>query len=234
MQCWEWISEPLRALWEKLGSFVPQLALSLAIVAVGLLAAWLLKKAIHSLLRAMNFDRLASRLGLATAVERVGSFRSPSFLVTQLVQWVVVLVAFLLGLVMLDTTITRNLVSRLLDTLPNLLVAAFILLLGAIISRFLARGVLLACVNVGMRSASVIAGLVRFLVMALAVVAALELLGIGRMTVLVAFGIVFGGVVVALALAFGLGGRDLARDLLEGQLRERRKEGREEEGVHHL
>lgn len=234
MQFWKSVSEPLRALLEKLGSFLPQLALSLGIVAVGLVVAWLLQKAVHGLLRALSFDRLAARLGLATAVERVGGFRSPSFLAAQLVQWVVVLVAFLLGLVALDTTVTRNLVSRFLGYLPNLLVAAFILLLGAIISRFLARGVLLACVNVGMRGASVIAGLVRFLVMALVVVAALELLGIGRLTVLVAFGVVFGGVVLALAIAFGLGGRDMARDLLEGQLRERRKEGREKEGVHHL
>ena len=58
--------------------------------------------------------------------------------------------------------------------------------------------------------------------------------GIGRATVLLAFSIVFGGVVLALAIAFGLGGRDLARDLLEGQLRKRKAEDTESEGIHHL
>jgi hypothetical protein len=234
MQFWQKLTEPLVTFWEQLRALLPQLVLSLAIVVVGLLVGWVLGEVVHRLLRVLRFDRLARRLGLATAVERVGGFRSPSLLAAQLVRWFVIFVALLIGLSALDTSVSRNLVGRFLGYLPNLLVAAFILLLGAIISRFLARGVLLACVNAGMRGASVAAGLVRFLVMALAAVAALEHLGLGRTTVLVAFGIVFGGVVLALAVAFGLGGRDLARDLLEGQLRERRKEEREKEGVQHL
>ncbi|MCH6554877.1 MAG: hypothetical protein IH793_12075, partial [Acidobacteria bacterium] len=64
-------------------------------------------------------------------------------------------------------------------------------------------------------------------------VAALEHLGIGRTTVLVAFGAVFGGVVLALAMAFGLGGRDLARELLEGQLRKHMPKDQEDQ-VRHL
>jgi len=226
--------EPLRGLWEHLKTLGPNLALSLAIVVVGVVLAWLLREGTYRLLRAMRFDRLASRTGLATAMERVGGFRTPSYLAGQCVEWVVVAAALLVGLEALDTSVTDALVARVVGYLPNVLMAALILLLGGILSRFLARGVLLAGVNAGMRGAPLVAGLVRFFIMALAVVAALEQLGVGRMTVLVAFGIVFGGVVIALAVAFGLGGRDLAREVLEGQLRERRKGTREKEGVHHL
>lgn len=234
MNFWQQLVEPLRTFWEQLKIFLPHLVLSLAIVVIGLLVAWLAREVVHRVLRAAHFDTLASRMGLSTAMERVSSFRSPSAVAAQAVQWLIIIIALLIGLDSLDTSVTRGLVARFMGYLPQLLVAAFILLIGSIVSRFLARGVLLAAVNAGMRGAGLAAGLVRFLVMALATVAALEHLGIGRSTVLLAFAIVFGGVVMALSIAFGLGGRDLARSLLEGQLRKRGSDETEEEGVHHL
>ena len=226
--------EPLQDFWAELMLFLPHLILSLLIVGVGLALGIILREVVARGLRWAGFDQLASRLGISTAIERVGGFRAPSYIAGQLVQWLIVVAALLIGLSALDTAMTSNLVARLLAYLPHLLVAAFILLLGAIISRFLARAVLLAAVNARMPAASVLAGIVRFLIMALAAVAALEHLGIGRTTVLIAFGIVFGGIVLALAIAFGLGGRDLARELLERQLRKRGREEPEEEDVRHL
>lgn len=235
MEFWQTgILEPLREFWEQVKLFLPNLVLSLLLVVVGLVAAFLLREVVSRLLRALKFDRLATRLGLSTAMERVGGYRPPSVLAGQLTQWIVIVIALLWGLYILDTALTRGLVSRFTAYLPNLIVAAFILLLGAIISRFLSRGVLLAAVNAGMRGASLASGMVRFLVMGLATVAALEHLGIGRATLLLAFGIVFGGVVLALSIAFGLGGRDLARDLLEGQLRKRSEQQADSEEVRHL
>jgi hypothetical protein len=228
------IVDPLREFWQQVMLFLPHLVLSLMIVVLGLIVAWVLRELVSRGLRLAGFDRLAERHGVSTALERVAGYHSASHFVGQVVMWIVVLGALLAGLNALDTTLTSGLVARLVGYLPHLLIAGFILLLGSLISRFLARAVLLAAVNAQMRAASVLSGLVRFLVMALAAVAALEHLGIGQATVLVAFGIIFGGIVLALAIAFGLGGRDLARDLLEGQLRRRRREEEEEEGVRHL
>jgi hypothetical protein len=227
------IVEPLRNFWEQVTVFLPHLVLSLVIVALGVVVAWVLRELVSRGLHLAGFDRLAERMGVSAAIESVRGAQSPSKLAGQVVMWLVIVLALLVGLNALDTRITSDLVGRFVAYFPHLVVAAFILLLGSIISRFLARGVLLAAVNAQMRAASVLAGLVRFLVMSLAAVAALEELGIGRTTVMIAFGIVFGGIVLALAIAFGLGGRDLARDLLEGQLRRRRTED-EEEGVRHL
>ncbi len=226
--------EPLRLFWERFRLMMPNLLFALIILVAGVVLALLVRELVSRGLRLVKFDRLATRMGLAMALERVGGFHAPSRVVGQFMMWFVVVFAILGALYELDTDYTRTLVERFLFYLPNLIVGLFILLLGALISRFFARGVLLAAVNAGMRGARLMAGLVRFLVMALFAVAALEQIGIGRATVLLAFGIVFGGVVLALAIAFGLGGRDLARDLLEGQLRKRREEEIETEGVHHL
>jgi hypothetical protein len=226
--------EPLRNFWERLQLFLPHLLFSLLVVLVGVALALLLGAVVSRGLRLLKFDRLATRMGVSEALERVGGFRSPSYVAGQFVFWFVVVFALLGGLYELDTVYSRDLVGQFFGYVPRLVVAGFILLLGAIISRFLARATLLAAVNAGMRGARLAAGMVRFLVMALAAVVALEHLGIGRATVLLAFGVVFGGVVLALAIAFGLGGRDLARDVLEGQLRKPHEHGTEDEGVRHL
>ncbi len=227
------ILDPLGRFRDDVLSLLPDLLQSLVIVLIGLLVAWLLKEIIYRLLRLLTFDRLCARLGITTAVERVGAFRSPSYLAGQAVQWFIIVLALLTGLSALETEVSDKLLVQFLAYLPNLIVAGFILVLGAIASRFLGRAVLLAAVNAQMRAASLAAGTVRFLVMSLATVAALEHLGIGRTTVLVAFGAVFGGVVLALAMAFGLGGRDLARELLEGQLRKHMPKDQEDQ-IRHL
>jgi hypothetical protein len=121
----------------------------------------------------------------------------------------------------LNLQIAMNLVSGAFTYLPQLLIAAAILILGALIGGFVRRSVLIAAVNAGFPSARLLAGGVQTALMVLFVAMALEHLGLGRQVILVSFTIVFGGVVLALALAFGLAGRDLAREFLERMSRRR-------------
>jgi hypothetical protein len=102
--------------------------------------------------------------------------------------------------------------------LPPLFAAALILLVGWLVANFLSQGVLIAAVNARLPEARVLARGVYWSVLLFAVATALTHLGIGKEMVLVAFGITFGGVVFAVALAFGLGGRNLARHILERRL----------------
>ncbi len=190
-----------------------------ALVLLGLLVGWLAKEVVFRVLRALRFDRLCGRLGIVQEIERVGFVHSCSYLAGQIVQGLVILTAVLAGLNALGTPITRNLVERFFVYLPHFLAALAILLVGTLVSRFLGRSVLIASVNAGMPAARLLAGLTRFFIMVLTVVAALDEFGISRTTIIVTFAILFGGVVTAAAIAFGLGGRDLARDLLQSQFR---------------
>lgn len=233
-QLWQQgISQLLQRLWEQALSLLPSLVNAFVLILLGLVVGWVLKEIVYRLLRLLKFDRLCARLGVASVAERVGS-RSSSYFVGRLVQGVIIVVALLAGLNALSTELGTNLVTRFVLYLPQIVLAGIILLLGSLLSRFLSRSVLITAVNAKMRSAKWLAGLVRFLVMALAVVAALEQLGIGRTTLLVAFGVVFGGVVAALAMALGLGGKDLAREWLESQLRQRPGQEEETEGLRHV
>jgi hypothetical protein len=115
---------------------------------------------------------------------------------------------------------------------PRLLVALLVLALGFLVGNFVWRGTLLASVNAGLPGARLLSGTLRLLVIAIAVVMALEQLGLATAVVLTAFAIAFGAMMLGLAIAFGLGGRDAAKQLLDQHLRAQQE--RESDATRHL
>jgi hypothetical protein len=115
---------------------------------------------------------------------------------------------------------------------PRFLVALLVLALGFLIGNFVWRATLLASVNAGVPGARLLSGSLRLLVIAVAVVMALEQLRLATTVVLTAFAISFGALMLGLAIAFGLGGRDAARALLERQFRA--QEARDTDAARHL
>ena len=227
------VLQPLRELGEQAVASLSSLLGMIILILLGLAIGWLAKVAVHRALRALRFDNLCERLGVGLEVERLGLARSCSHLAGQFVQGVIVVTALLAGLNAMRTQWTQNLVERFFLFLPHLLAALVILVGGALVSRFLGRSVLIAAVNKRVPFARLLAGATRFFVMTLAVVASLDELGIGRTTIIVTFAIMFGGLVTALAIAFGLGARDLARDLLQTQFKPGPK-AESDDPIHHL
>jgi len=129
--------------------------------------------------------------------------------------WLVTVLFSVLSLSVMRIPVIDRLLERFLLYLPNIFVALIIMAIGYLFGNFLGRAVLIASVNAGFKFSALLGKAVRTVVMLFSFAMALEQLGIGRSTVIAAFTIVFGGAVLALALAFGLGGQDLARRLLE-------------------
>jgi hypothetical protein len=224
---------PLRELGQQAISSLSSLMGMLILILLGLVVGWLAKELIYRALRLLRFDRLCDRLGVGHEIERLGVARSCSYLAGQVVQGIIILTALLAGLNAMRSPWTQNLVERFFLYMPHLLAAFVILVLGVLVSRFLGRSALIAAVNRNMPSARLLASLTRIFIMALTVVAALDELGISRTTIIVTFAILFGGLVTAAAIAFGLGARDLARDLLQSQFRPRPK-AEAEDTLRHL
>jgi hypothetical protein len=134
----------------------------------------------------------------------------------------------LIGVSVLGVAGLQEQISRLFLLLPAIFVAILILFLGLVTANFLSRAVLLATVNAGYHSPKLLSWSVRILVWILAVSMALEEIEIARQTVVAAFSIVFGALMLAMAIAFGLGGRHLARRFLERLLGQKEKEKHEE------
>jgi hypothetical protein len=222
------ISKTLSGFGERLARFAPNLLAMLVILGVGVVAALILRVVVRVALKGVQFDRFAERVGFRVVLEKGGISTPPSNVVSVALAWAVFAVFVLLGIGALNLEIAMGLVSEAFAYLPQVLIAAAVLVLGALLSAFVRRSVLIAAVNAGLPSARLLAGGVHTALMILFSAIALEHLGVGRQIILASFVLVFGGVVLALALAFGLAGKDLAGKLLQDLSRPETSRGKQE------
>jgi hypothetical protein len=217
----ETIVQGLEQVYSKLGhmiaEFLPRLLVMLIIVAIGLLVALVLKYIVRAILVLIKLDRVSEEGG-ASQVLRMAHLPSMTKLVSRAIFWVTWLGFLLIGLSELGIAGLQEQIARLFRFLPEVFVAILILFLGVTIANFLSRAVLLAAVNAGHSSARILSWSLRFVIWSLAITMTLEELGLARQTVISAFSIVFGALMLGLAIAFGLGGQDLARRCLERYL----------------
>lgn len=211
--------DPFNRLADQSAHIVPILIMVLVTLIIGGFLAFVARWLTYRLLQLARFDRIVQRTGFSSMIERTGVFPTPSDLGARFVQALVWLFTILFALTAADTPASVGLVTSFVGYIPNLIAAGLVLLLGVVVSRMIARSALLAAVNAQWPAARLIAGGVRVLVMTLAIVIALDQLHIGSLPLLVAFAIVFAGIVFALAIAFGLGARDMARQWLEAKVR---------------
>jgi hypothetical protein len=226
---------PMRRLYEQLVLFIPKLFGMALLIFVGLFLAWLVYNLIRKSLVAVHFDRLCSQLGLTAVLEK-GNIRKPcSELLASGIYWLIFISFFMIGLRTLDEAVMSGVFSRFFGYLPNLVVAIFIFIVGFILSKFIARSVLIGAVNAQIHSAKFLSVGVNLLILIFTLSLVLEQLGIGKTTIVATFSILFGGVVFSLAIAFGLGGRHLAREFLERRLvRNSQREKEDENQFSHL
>jgi hypothetical protein len=211
--------------------FVPRLVAASIIFAGGFVVAAFARRIVQGLLTWLRFERLALRTG-ASEMLRVAGMPGADLVVAKIVFWIV-WVGFIVSAVdTLQFAPFQGLVEEFFRFVPRALAALLVLAAGFLVGNFVWRATLLASVNAGLPGARLLSGTLRVLVIAIGVVMALEQLGLATAVVLTAFAIAFGALMLGLAIAFGLGGRDAARQLLEQQLTAR--EGREADAAPHL
>lgn len=216
--------EPLKHFVVKVMSFLPNLLTSLVIIIAGLFIAWLLKTVVSKISGLLKLDVVSERIGVVQILHR-GGIREPlSGIISRVIYWMVLISFIIIALGALKMPAVENLLERFLLYLPNVIVAGIITLLGYLLGNFLGRAALIASVNAGLSFSGLIGKFVKFTVFILAASMALELLGIGRNTVLIAFAVIFGGVVLALSIAYGLGGRDAAKGHIEKMLSQKQED----------
>lgn len=197
-----------------IGVFLPRFLAMLMIVLVGLAVALIFRYLLRTLLRLTNLDRLSENAGAGRFL-RMATLPSMTELLSRSVFWVTWFGFLLIGVSVLEVAGMQEQISRLFQLLPALFVAILILFTGLLAANFLSRAVLLASVNADYPSPRMLSWSVRFVIWILAIAMAFEELGLARETVVAAFSIVFGAMMLGLAIAFGLGGRELARAYLE-------------------
>lgn len=208
--------------------YVPRLAVMLIIAFVGWVIAYVLKVLTRSMLRLTKFSRLSENAG-ATQLLHQAALPSSTELVSRFVFWVAWIGFVLVGVSVLGIAGLQEYISRFFLFLPRLFVALVILFFGFLAASFFSRAVLLAGVNANFRSSRLLSISVRVVISIFALSMVFEVLGVAEETVLIAFGTGFGALMLGLAIAFGMGGKDLAREFLERRLSVGKKEEKEDE-----
>ena len=214
-----------------IANFLPGFLALLLVLLIALLVAAIVRVALRRFLRSVDFDRRVERWGFG-ALADWSPGHSPSRLVVRLASWMVVLIGLLIGVSALDAALASRFTIRLLNYLPNVFAAILVLAGGVFLARFLARSVLISSVNMHIQSARLLSLGVKWLVLVLAAAMALDHLAIGGPIVRMSFAILFGGIVFALALAVGLGSKDIVSRSLDRQ--SVRHEDEHEEHFQHL
>ena len=187
--------------------FVPRLVAATIIFAAGFVVSLLARRAIRRLLAWLRFDRLSLRTG-ASEMLRLADMPTAEVLIAKVVFWMVWIGFIVSAVDTLHLRPVQGLVNEFFRFVPRFLVALLVLTLGFLVGNFLWRATLLASVNAGLPGARLLSGALRILVIAIGVVMALEQLGLATAVVLTAFAIMFGALMLGLAIAFGLGGRE--------------------------
>ncbi|TCJ16368.1 hypothetical protein EZJ19_05580 [Parasulfuritortus cantonensis] len=200
----------LQTFWSQIAIFVPKLLAALILLFLGWLLARVLKTGVERLLKALQFDSLAEKSGLEALASTGGVKLTLSSVIGLLFYWLVILVVAVSVANSLGLETVAELLNRVVLYLPNVVVAILVLLFGTLLARFVNRLIFAWLSGIKAPNALGISTGAEYAVQIFAFFLALEQLQIATQLVTAAFSIAFGGLVLALALAFGLGGREWA------------------------
>jgi hypothetical protein len=199
----------------QVGDLVPRLLLALVVLIVGWLVAKAVRYAIVKGLRAVNFHVVTERAGLDGFLHDGGIESDTTEILGALVYWLVILGALVIGFNTLGLSYVTDLLGRIILFVPKVMVALLILAFGAYFARFIGNAITAYCRNIHIQDADLLGKLAQYAIVTFVVLIALDQVNIGGDIVRQSFLIVLAGLVFALALAFGLGGKDWAAELLE-------------------
>ena len=166
-------------------------------------------------LRAINFNVLTERAGLDGFLHQGGIETDTTGILGLLVYWLVILAALIIGFNSMGLTYITGLLGQVVLFVPKVIVALLILAFGAYFARFVGNAVIAYCKNVNLQDSAVLGKLAQYAIMTFVVLIALDQVNVGGDIVRQSFLIILAGVVFALALAFGLGGKAAAAELID-------------------
>lgn len=197
----------------RFASLLPGMVALILAVVVSIILAFILAFVARRVLIRLRFGERLVEWGFSSPAE--SPTKNAAVHVSRAIAGLVILVGFLIGITAFDAQWTFKLAQDALEYIPNVLGAALVFVVGSIVARFFARSVLISGVNMNLHYARLLSLGVKSLVIVLAGAMALEHLRIAPGIVELAFGILFGGIVLALALAVGLGAKDFVTKSLQ-------------------
>jgi len=209
------ISNAILDAWLRVLNFLPRLLACLVVILVGLLVAYVLRWAIVQVLNAIRLEVLVERVRLSEILKKMNLKKSASELIGELVEWVVIIVFLIPAMETLGLARVSDVLNQVLGYLPNVVVAGFLVLVGIIVADVLAGLVKATALTLGTNTANILASLTKYAIYIFVGLSALVELGVATNLLLSAFTGVIAMIAIAGGLAFGLGGKDAAAELIK-------------------
>lgn len=204
----------LNQFWQQVAMFFPKLLAVIVILFCGWLIAKLARIGVKRLLKLVKFDRYAGKSGLEALLKNDDFDISLSGIVSQVVYWLVILLFVITGANALGLTEVAVMLNQLANYLPKIIVAIIVLIFGTLLSRFINRLVFAWLHSIKFEGALTISTSAEYLVQIFSIFVALEQLDVGTQLITALFIIMFGAIFLALAIAFGLGGKEWAANII--------------------
>lgn len=215
IQSWtEVITSSLQSLWTGFIGFLPSFLGAVIMFIIGLAIATVLGKLSAQIIRILRIDSILEKIGFKKSLERANLNLNSSKFIGELVRWFFIIVFLMAATDILGLSQVTNFLARILLYLPQLIVAVLILLAAVLIANFLQKLVKASVEAAGFASANILAAITKWSVLIFAILAALLQLGIVPTLIQTIFTGFIAALVISSGLAFGLGGKDFAADIL--------------------
>jgi len=220
----EWnnlIEEPIRQMLTRILAYLPVLLGALLILLIGWLVAKAIRRIVDWLLTTVHFDALADKAGISEVL-RKGEFKiNARNIISGLVYWLIMIMVLVMTVDALGLPKASDVLASLFAYVPKVIAALLVLIVAMFLASFVSGIVRMAAGNANLPKPGLLAGISRWAIIIFAVTISLVELGVAPLLVTATFNIILGGIVLGLALAFGLGGKDAAARYLE-ELKQKR------------
>jgi len=209
------ITEPVREMLTRIMAYLPVLLGALVILIVGWLVAKTIRQLVGWLLKTVRFDVLADKTGISEVLRKGNLKISAGEVISGLVYWLIIIMVLVMTVDALGLPKASDVLASLFAYVPKVIAALLVLVVAMFLANFVSGIVRTAAGNANLPKPEIFAGISRWAIIIFAVTISLGELGIGTLLVTTTFNIILGGICLALALAFGLGGKDAAAKYLD-------------------
>lgn len=209
------VIEPVKAMLVRAATFLPTLVGILVILVVGWIVAAVLKNVVVKLLKVIQFDSASEKSGLSDVLRKGGIKNTFSELIGGLIYWVVMLLVFMAALNALGMTVVASLLDKVILYIPNVIAAIFIITLGIFFASIIGSIVMTASMNAGVKQSKLLSQVTQTVIVIFAVIMTMEQLNIATAILNTTVTILLGAAGLAVAIAVGLGSKDIAGKLMQ-------------------
>ena len=209
------VVEPTKEMLTRIANFIPTLIGVLAILIVGWIVAKIIKWLVNRILVIIRFDVIVEKSGISNMLNKGGIKFTARQMISNLAYWLVMIMVLVMVVNALGLTVASQLLEGLFAYIPKVIAAIFVLVLGMFLGNIVSGIIRTAASNVNLPKPQMLGNISQGAIVIFAISIALVQLGIAPTLVTSTLNILLGGIILALALAFGFGGKDIAAKYLE-------------------